>query len=107
MAQVSETELLDVQKRLLVAKSEIYRQTVAVELHRLESATAWVPPTLSALQIAYPAVLLAVPLAAWWLGRKRTPLADVAEQIVAGLSTARKLQALWTELRNPDASARS
>lgn len=99
MAQVTEAELLDAQRQLLVAKSEIYRQTMGAELRRLEAATAWVPPTLAALRIVYPALAVAAPLAFWWVGRKRISLGDVAGRVAAGLRMARQLRAWWTALR--------
>ena len=54
---------LQARKRMLLAESEMYRQTLSRDVAHLTSATAWISTTLHYARLVAPALAMAVPIA--------------------------------------------
>jgi len=62
---------LEARKRVLAAHSDIYRQTLKLELHNLRLYSVAMRRKLSILRWVPPLIAVAGPLAALWLGSRR------------------------------------
>src|ERR1051326_3202862 len=58
-------------KRLLLARSEDYRQSLDADLRGVKTAAAWVPKSVKVVRAIYPVLLLAAPLLGYVFSRKR------------------------------------
>lgn len=107
MAQVSEIEVLELQKRLLVARSSICRERLGVELGRIQSAAGWVPQAAEAVRRHSSLLLIVLPVAGWWLARRRWSVTRLAGRVLAGWQLVRGVQRLWVRSGLRSAFARS
>ncbi len=92
MAESSTLESLELRKQLLVARSEIQRQTLALEVARLREATAWMSTAAVFTRRAAPWLVLAAPMAGYVLGRKRSAWRSLAASVVWGWRIYRRLR---------------
>jgi hypothetical protein len=99
MAAKSELEKLHVQKRLLVAKSQIYRQTMEVEVENLRQSTAWITRTAGIVRKALPILLLGAPIAGYFAAKKRHGLHGIGQKAMWGMGILRQLSGIWRGLR--------
>ena len=99
MPEISEIERLEIQKRLLVAKSEIYRQTLEFEFYKIQSATAWVQKPIGLMKSVLPWIVLAAPVAGYCLGARRRSLKTLFGKAVFGLVLAGRFIRFWEAIR--------
>lgn len=92
MAQVFATEALALQKRVLVAQSELHRVRLIEACEELDQATRWVPPVLSFAKVVWPFTVAAAPFAFWFLRKRRAAWWDFVLQALAGYRVARQLR---------------
>src|SRR5688500_10165707 len=74
MAKNSEIARLQIQKRLLIAKSEIHRQTMQLELQQIRESTAWIGKTISVVKTSLPFLAVGAPVAGYFVAKKRSGL---------------------------------
>src|SRR5882672_6169329 len=86
-------------KRQLLARSELYRQSISIEVDQIKKRTAWIPKTIHVARAAAPLVVLAVPLIRALLGKKRSTkrrsLGGIASNVLAGVNLFRRIKPLW------------
>jgi nucleotide-binding universal stress UspA family protein len=86
-------------KRALLARSESYRQSIRIEVDRIEEATAWIPKALRMARAAAALVMIAAPFAGALFGRKRgvkrRVIGGIASKVLAGLKLFRLIKPLW------------
>ena len=86
-------------KRQLLARSEIYRQSISIEVDQIRRTTAWIPRTIHVARVVAPLLMFAVPLAGALFGRKRTTrkraLGGIASNVLAGVRLFRWIKPLW------------
>ena len=98
---------LQARKRMLLAESESYRQTLSRDVAHLTSATAWISSTLHYARMVAPALAMAVPIAGFFFGsRKKRPHAHAAPpkknllaRVVAGYRIARQVKPILDSFR--------
>jgi hypothetical protein len=71
MAGKREITSLDAYKRELLARSEVYRQSLALQTQELQSSVAWVPRSLGLVRSVAPIFALAAPIAGFFFARKK------------------------------------
>jgi hypothetical protein len=71
MSAKHEVKSLAEHKRELLARSEVYRQTLALQSKELQQSVSWVPKTVSMAKSAAPLVALGLPLAGMLLFRRK------------------------------------
>ena len=84
MAEDPRITPLELRKRLLVARSEAQRQTLATEVSRIRQATAWVPQVGRSLRHAGPWLVVAAAIAGFLLVRNRQGAWRLVTVAVAG-----------------------
>jgi hypothetical protein len=89
------------QKRLLVAQSELHRARLIDACEQLDQATRWVPPVCSIARVAWPFTVAAAPFAFWFLRKRPLRWRDFLFQALAGYRAARHLWWLLDLLRGP------
>ena len=92
------------QKRTLIARSEMYRQSMEADLRNIREAVAWVPRTFRAMRMVYPVLLLALPAAGFFLkkqiGRKRSPpKKGWLGKAATGIKIFRSVKPFWDGFR--------
>src|SRR5678815_3292435 len=88
---------LQERKRMLLAESESYRQTLSRDVAHLTSATAWISTTLHYARLVAPALAMAIPIAGFFFGsrKKRShahaapPKKNLLGNVIAGYRVAR------------------
>ena len=95
---------LEIRKRELLARSEIYRQALAAEMASLQSATAWISRTLHYARLVAPVLALVIPAAGWaFRGRKKATQPPrrkgLLSKVVAGYHIAREVKPIWDGFR--------
>jgi len=96
-------------KRELLARSELYRQSLEAELRNIETATAWVPKTVRIVRAVYPVLMVAAPLLGYAFARKKRRSSNgeasapasrgLAATAWAGYRLFRKIKPVWDHLR--------
>jgi hypothetical protein len=81
MAAKREITSLDDYKRELLARSDLYRQTLTLQTQELRSSVAWVPRSLGMVRSIAPILAVAAPIAGFFFARKK---------ITGNSTTARK-----------------
>jgi len=95
MVRLAELDQLEARKQLHVAKSEIYRGMLDVEMQTVGAATAWIPKTVNFLRSPAALLLLCLPLV-HLLGRKKmVSLKFVTGKAWLGWQLFQKLRPLW------------
>src|SRR6266853_1408440 len=97
-------------KRELLARSELYRQSLEAEFRNIETATAWVPKTVRMVRAAYPVLMLAAPLLGYAFARKKRRPSNgeapapssrgIVASAWAGYKLFRRIKPLWDGLRD-------
>jgi len=98
---------LQARKRMLLADSELYRQTLSQDVAHLTSATAWISTTLHYARMVAPALAMAVPIAGFFFGsrKKRThahaapPKKNLLGKVIAGYRIARQVKPILDGFR--------
>lgn len=95
---------LEIRKRELLARSDVYRQALSAEIASLQSATAWVSRTLHYARLVAPVLALVVPAAGWaFRGRKKAPPPrkpkGLLAKVIAGYHIARQVKPVWDGYR--------
>jgi hypothetical protein len=98
---------LQERKRMLLAESESYRQTLSRDVAHLTSATAWISTTLHYARMVAPALAMAVPIAGFFFGsRKKRSHAHAAPskknlftKVIAGYRIARQVKPVLDSFR--------
>ena len=72
MYATPELRAIQAQKQVLVAKSDIYRCTLALDCARLREPTERVERAVNIVRAAYPALLVLAPLAGYSLIKQRS-----------------------------------
>jgi hypothetical protein len=95
------------QKRHLIARSEMCRQSLAADFRNIKEAAAWVPRTIRAVRTVYPALLLAAPLAGLIFRKKRfipehppPPKKGLLSKAAAGIKLFRTVKPFWDGFRH-------
>ncbi len=92
-------------KRQLVARSDYFRQSMAMDLYNLKSGVAWVPRTIQVLRWAAPALTVVTPVVALLMGKKARPKAapeprkNLLAKVLAGIAFYQKARAIVNSLR--------
>ena len=95
-------------KRELIARSDLYRQSLASDFRNVETATAWVPRTVRVVRAAYPVLMVAAPLFGYVFARKKlrrddkAPLNGSRGMVAtawAGYKLFRQIKPIWDQLR--------
>jgi len=71
MAAKREITSIEDYKRELLARSEVYRQTLAVQRAELQSSFEWVPRSVSMMRSIAPILAVAAPIAGLFFARKK------------------------------------
>ena len=71
MAPKREITSLEDYKRELLARSEVYRQTIALQRSELQSSFAWVPRSVGMARSIAPLLAAVVPIAGFFFARKK------------------------------------
>jgi len=93
------------QKRELIIRSEMYRQSLEANCSDVTEATAWIPRAFRVLRSVYPVVLLAVPLIGFavrkkGLLRKRPlPKKGLLSKAAVGIKVFRTVKPFWDGFR--------
>ena len=98
---------LQARKRMLLADSELYRQTLSRDVAHLTSATAWISTTLHYARLVAPALAMVVPIAGFFFGsRKKRAHAHAAPRkknllgkVIAGYRIARQVKPIFDGFR--------
>ncbi len=97
-------ELADYKKELL-ARSDYYRQSMAMDLYNLKLGVAWVPRTIQVLRWAAPALALVTPVLAMVMGKKTkakaapAPKKNILAKVLAGIAFYQKARSIVESLR--------
>lgn len=107
MVRLLKVKELEDRKRFLLAKSEIYRQTLKLEIANVKFSTALIKRKLKARRL--PLLLLGstLPLAGMFFAKKRAqpkPAAGLLGKLLSGIKLFGQLKPLWKGMG--DASAR-
>ncbi len=91
-------------KKELLARSEYYRQSMAVELQNIRAATAWVPRTIQLFRMASPLLVVAAPALGMLLGRRShekaaAPRKHMLGRILAGVQAFRRVKGFLDAFR--------
>lgn len=95
MAGLSELEALELCRRSLAARSDLYRASLTVEYHEIKESTAWMRQAFSWTRAAAPLLLLVVSWGPVLLGRRRVVPRSTVGKLILGWRTARSLKSLW------------
>ena len=95
MAKKSELARLQIQKRLLVAKSEIHRQTLELELERLRESTAWIQKGVHLVRSSLPFLAVGAPVAGYFVAKKRKGLRSLSEKGAWIWSAVQHIRSFW------------
>jgi hypothetical protein len=100
---------LQARKRMLLAESEMYRQTLSSDVAHLTSATAWISTALHYARLVAPALAVAVPIAGFFFGsRKKRAHAhahtapakkNLLGKVIAGYRIARQVKPILDGFR--------
>jgi hypothetical protein len=97
MARHASLDALSLRKQLLVARCEIQRLTLALEVVRVQTATAWVPKVGTWVGNAAPWLLLGAPLTGFLAGRKPRALRSFAAGLFWGWRVWRRTRQMFHE----------
>jgi len=96
-------------KRELLARGDLYRQSLESEFRNIETATAWVPKTVRMVRAAYPVLMFAAPLLGYTFARKKRrasngeapapPARGLVATAWAGYKLFRRIKPIWDGLR--------
>lgn len=95
MGAFPEIEEIQIKKQLLLAKSDIYRQSLELQCGQIHAATAWIDRTYGFIRSAYPIYVLLAPLIGYFTFKKRKRIRGMAANAFLGVQLVRKLRALW------------
>lgn len=90
MVATAELSAIETRKKLLLAKSEVYRATLALECARLDEAVGWVDRGVGFARQAYPLGVMLAPFAGYFLIAKKTLFRRVLAKAVLGWQMYRK-----------------
>ena len=98
---------LQARKRMLLAESELYRQTLSRDVAHLTSATSWISTTLHYARLAAPALAMAVPVAGFFFGSRKkratahaaAPKKNLLGKVIAGYRIARQVKPILDGFR--------
>ena len=101
------THAIDLQARktMLLAESELYRQTLSRDVAHLASATAWISTTLHYARLVAPALAMAVPIAGFFFGSRKKrahaapPKKNLLGKVIAGYRIARQVKPILDGFR--------
>jgi len=91
MVRILKVKDLEEQRRLLLARSEMHRQTLKLELANIKYSTALLQRKFNVLRTSSRLLGLAVPLAGLFLFRRRSKPADTGNGLLSKLFTGFKL----------------
>ena len=95
MGAFPEIEEIQIKKQLLVAKSNVYRQSLELQCGQIQVATAWIDRTYNFIRSTYPIYVLIAPLIGYFTFKKRKNIRGMAANALLGFQLVRKLRALW------------
>jgi len=94
---------------MLLAESEMYRQTLSRDVAHLTSATAWISTTLHYARLVAPALAMAVPIAGFFFGSRKKrahahahtapPKKNLLGKVIAGYRIARQVKPILDGFR--------
>jgi hypothetical protein len=103
---------LEERKQELLARSEAYRQSMAVEIRNIKANVLWIPRTMQTVRKISPFLMLGAPLLGLLIGRRITvkpqqePLAHkngtrkgVLATVLGGIALYRKIKPIIDVLR--------
>ena len=98
---------LQARKKMLLAESEMYRQTLSRDVAHLTSATAWISTTVHYARMAAPALAMALPIAGIFFGSRRKrahahatpPKKNLLGKVIAGYRIARQVKPILDGFR--------
>lgn len=90
MFATAELSTLQARKKLLVAKSEVYRATLALECARLDERVGWVDRGIGFARQTYPLFVLLAPLAGYFLVARKSIFRGVLAKAALGWQVWRK-----------------
>ena len=86
----TELSAIAARKKLLLAKSEVYRATLALECARLDETVGWVDRGVGIARQAYPLAVLLAPFAGYFVIARKTLFRRVVAKAVFGWQIYRK-----------------
>ena len=95
MGAFPEIEEIQIKKQLLVAKSNVYRQSLELQCGQIQAATAWIERTYNFVRSTYPIYALLAPLIGYFTFKKRKNIRGMAATALLGVQLVRKLRVLW------------
>ena len=100
---------LQARKRMLLAESEMYRQTLSRDVAHFTSATAWISTTLHYARLVAPALAMVVPIAGFFFGARKKrahahahaapPKKNLLGTVIAGYRIARQVKPILDGFR--------
>src|SRR5262249_35710362 len=104
MFNSAEIEELTSKKRLLAAESDLNRQELMLELSRMRGSAAKFEKVVRFGRTAYPAMLVAAPLAGYFFANKAGPAKNILKSAVWGWQLIQRLKPLWDSWRDSKSS---
>lgn len=105
-------ESLAERKRELIARSELYRQSLQESVSDIKEATAWISRSVRAVRSIYPVLLLALPLVGLIVRKKGLlrkppppPRKGLLSKAAMGLKIFRTVKPFWDGFRQGQRSA--
>ena len=95
MGAFPEIEEIQIKKQLLVAKSNVYRQSLELQCGQIEVSTSWIEGTYNFVKSTYPIYVLLAPLIGYATLKKRKVIGGLAGKAFLGFQLFRKLRPLW------------
>ena len=90
MFATAELSTIQARKKLLLAKSEVYRATLALDCARLDEAVGWVDRGVGFARKSYPLLVLFAPIAGYLLAAKKSLFRGMLTQALLGWQMYRK-----------------
>src|SRR5258708_1675212 len=96
MVRLPKVKKLEARKRFLLAKSEMYRQTLTLEIANLKFSTALLKRKLKSKGSIFALLALAVPMAGLLVARKRPkPALGLLPKLISGWKLFGRIAPLW------------
>ena len=95
MGAFAEIEEIQIKKQLLLAKSNVYRQSLELQCGQIQATTAWIDRAYNFIRSSYPICALLAPLIGYFTFKKRKNIRGMAANALLGVQLVRKLRALW------------
>ena len=100
MVRILKVKELEERKKSLLVRSEIYRQTLKLEIANAEYSAALVKKRFHTLRRSFRLIGVAVPLAALFLARKRVRQKGLLSHALSGLTFFSRIASFLGEIKS-------